>query len=39
MFIVNNSQCLNIKTDVSDQGKNMADKYQKNPKHLFGMKT
>ena len=21
MFIVNNSQCLNIKTDVSDQGK------------------
>lgn len=38
MFIVNNHQYLNIKTDISDQEKNMADKYQKNPNHLFGLR-
>lgn len=39
MFIVNNSQCLNIKTDVSNQGEKYGRQIPKNPKHLFGMKT
>ena len=38
MFIVNGNQYLNVTTDISDQEKNMADKYQKTPSILFGMR-
>ena len=38
MFIVNDNQYLNITTDISNQEKNMVDKYQKTPSILFGLR-